>query len=87
MGLDSRFASFGFCSGPNRLFSTHFGPNLMFLDLTELWPMCPLGARRALTEDSMDPYRCAIKIRTCTGPRRSEGGRQGPPGAAGGCFP
>ena len=24
--------SFGLCFGPNRRFSTHFGPNLMFLD-------------------------------------------------------
>ena len=74
MGPDRRFGSFGLCFGPNGRFSTHFGPNLMFLDLTELWPMwpiCPDGTRRALTEDSMDPYRCTTKIRTHTGPRRA----------------
>ena len=39
MGPDSRFGSFGLCFGPNGRFSTHFGPNLMFLDLAELWPI------------------------------------------------
>ena len=34
MGPDRRFGSFGLCFGPNRRFSTHFGPNLMFLDRT-----------------------------------------------------
>ena len=34
MGPDRRFGSFGLCFGPNGRFSTHFGPNLMFLDLT-----------------------------------------------------
>ena len=38
MGPDRRFGSFGLCFGPNGRFSTHFGPHLMFLDLTELWP-------------------------------------------------
>ena len=74
MGPDRRFGSFGLCFGPNGRFSTHFGPNLMFLDLTELWPMwpiCPDGTRRALTDDSMDPYRCTTKIRTHTDPRRA----------------
>ena len=42
MGPDSRFGSCGLCFGPNRRFSTHFGPYLMFLDLTELWPMWPI---------------------------------------------
>ena len=74
MGPDRRYDSFGLCFGPNGRFSTHFGPYLMFLDLTELWPMwpiCPDGTRRALTEDSMDPYRCTTKIRTHTDPRRA----------------
>ena len=73
MGPDSRFGSFGLCFGPNGRFSTHFGPYLMFVDLTELWPMwpiCPDGTRRALMDDSMDPYRCTTGIRTHTGPRR-----------------
>ena len=35
-----------------------------------LEPIWPDGPRRALTEDSMDPYRCTTKIRTHTGPRR-----------------
>ena len=77
MGPDRRFGSFGLDFGPNGRFSTHFGPNLMFLDLTELWPMwpiCPDGTRRALTEDSMDPYRCTTKIRTHTDPRRTPTG-------------
>ena len=67
MGPDRRYDSFGLCFGPNRRFSTHFGPYLMFLDLTELWPMwpiCPDGTRRALTEDSMDPFRCTTKVIT-----------------------
>ena len=54
MGPDRRFGSFGLCFGPNGRFSTHFGPYLMFLDLTELWPMwpiCPDGTRR----DPMSP--------------------------------
>ena len=34
MGPDSRFGSFGLCFGPNGRFSTHFGPNLMFLERT-----------------------------------------------------
>ena len=34
MGPDRRFGSFGLCFRPNGRFSTHFGPNLMFLDLT-----------------------------------------------------
>ena len=34
MGPDRRFGSFGVCFGPNGRFSTHFGSNLMFLDLT-----------------------------------------------------
>ena len=71
MGPDRRFGSFGLCFGPNGRFSTHFGPNLMFLDLTKLWPMwpiCPDGTRRALTDDSMDPYGCTTKIRTPTDP-------------------
>ena len=42
MGPDSPYDSFGLCFGPNRRFSTHFGSNLMFLDLTELWPMWPI---------------------------------------------
>ena len=49
MGPDRRFGSFGLCFGPNGRFSTHFGPNLMFLDLTELWPIwpiCPDGTQR-----------------------------------------
>ena len=74
MGPDNRFGSFGLCFGPNSRFSTHFGPNLMFLDVTKLcpmWPIWPDGPRRALTEDSMDPYRCTTKIRTHTGPRRA----------------
>ena len=71
MGPHRRFGSFGLCFGPNGRFSTHFGPYLMFLDLTELWPMwpiCPDGTRRALTDDSMDPYGCTTKIRTPTDP-------------------
>ena len=74
MGPHRRFGSFGLCFGPNGRFSTQFGPNLMFLDLTELWSMWPIwpdGARRALTEDSMDPYLCTTRIRTHTGPRRA----------------
>ena len=35
-----------------------------------LQPIWPDGPRRALTEDSMDPYRCTTKIQTHTGPRR-----------------
>ena len=31
MGPDRRYDSFGLCFGPNRRFSTHFGPHLMFL--------------------------------------------------------
>ena len=72
MGPDWRYDSFGLCFGPKGRFSTHFGPNLMFLDLTKLWPMWPIcldGTRRALTDDSMDPYWCTTKIRTHTGPR------------------
>ena len=34
MGPDRRYDSFGLSFGPNRRFSTHFGPNLMFLDRT-----------------------------------------------------
>ena len=30
MGPDRRYDSFGLCFGPNRRFSTHFGPNFMF---------------------------------------------------------
>ena len=74
MGPDRRHNSFGLCFRPKRRFSFHFGPNLMFEDLTELWPMwpiCPDGTRWALTDDSMDPYRCTTKIRTHTGPRRT----------------
>ena len=72
MGPDSRYSSFGLSFGPNGQFSTHFGPNFMFLDLTELWPMWPIypdGTRRALTSPDgrldgpvsvydldMDPY-------------------------------
>ena len=59
MGPDSRFGSFGLCFGPNGRFSTHFGPHLMFLDLTELWPMwpiCPDGTRRALPDHSKVLY-------------------------------
>ena len=57
MGPDRQFGSFGFCFGPNGRFSTHFGPYLMFWDLTELWPMwpiCPDGTlhKRALFETS-----------------------------------
>ena len=73
MGPDRRFGSFGLCFGPNRRFSTHFELNLMFWDLTELWPMwpiCPDGTRRALTEDSTDPYRCMTEIRVPDEPRR-----------------
>ena len=80
MGPDRRYDSFGLCFRPNGRFSTHFGPNLMFLDLTELWPMwpiCPDGTRRALTDDSMDPYRCTTKIRTHTDPRRALTGPNG----------
>ena len=42
-------------------------------NLTEpqLRPIWPDGPRRALTDDSMDPYRCTTKIRTHTGPRRA----------------
>ena len=50
MGPDRRFGSFGLIFGPNGQFSTHFARNLMFLDLTELWPMCPDGTRRAQTD-------------------------------------
>ena len=74
MGPHRPQGSFGLCFGPNGRFSTHFGTNLIFLDLTELWPMwpiCPDGTRRALTDDSMDPYRCTTKIRTHTDPRRA----------------
>ena len=74
MGPDRRFGSFGLCFGPNGRFSTRFGSYLMFLDLTELWPMWPIwpdGTRRALTEDSMDPYRCTTEIQSDTGPRRA----------------
>ena len=70
MGPDSRFGSFGLCFGPNRRFSTHFGQNLMFFDPTKLWPMWPLwpnGTRGALTDDSMDPCRCATDIRNHMG--------------------
>ena len=80
MGPDRRFGSFGLRFGPNGQFSTHFGANLMFLDLTELWPMwpkCPDETRRALTDDSMDPYQCTTKIRTHTGPRRAPTGPKG----------
>ena len=42
MGPDRRFGSFGLCFRPNSRFSTHFKPNLMFLDLTELWPIWPI---------------------------------------------
>ena len=44
----------------------------MFLDLTKLWPMwpiCPHGTQRSVTDDSMDPYGCTTKIRTPTDPR------------------
>ena len=71
MGPDRRYDSFGLCFGPNGRFSTHFGPNFMFLGLTKLWPMwpiCPDGTRRALTDDSMVSYRCTTKIRTPTDP-------------------
>ena len=71
MGPDRRLGSLGLCFKPNGRFSTHFGPNLKCLDLTELWPMwpiCPDGTRRALTDDSMDPYLCTTKIRTPTDP-------------------
>ena len=81
MGPDRRFGSFGLCFGPNGRFSTHFGPYLMFLDLTELWPMwpiCPDGTRRALTDDSMDPYRCTTHVRTPMGPHDIPMGPQGP---------
>ena len=74
MGPDRRYDSFGLCFGPNRGFSTHYGTNLMFSDLTELWPMWPIcadGARRALTEGSTDPYWCTTKIRTHSGRRRA----------------
>ena len=47
MGPDRRYDSSGLCFGPNRRFSTHFGPNLMFLDLTELSPMWPILADMA----------------------------------------
>ena len=47
MGPDRRYDSFGLCFGPNGRFSTHFGPNLMFLDLTELWPIWPILADMA----------------------------------------
>ena len=80
MGPDSRFGSFGLCFGPSGRFSTHFEKKLMFLDLTEhwpLWPICPDGTRRALTEDTMDPYRCTTKIRTHTGTRRAPAGLEG----------
>ena len=80
MGPDSRYDSFGLCFRPNRRFSTHFGPNLMFSDLTELWPMwptCPDGTRRALTEDSTDRYWCTTKIRTHTDPQRALTGPNG----------
>ena len=33
-----------------------------------LWPIWPDGPRRALTDDSMDPYGCTTNIRTHTGP-------------------
>ena len=46
MGPDRRYSSFGLCFRPNGQFSTHFGPNLMFLDLTELWPICPDRTQR-----------------------------------------
>ena len=42
MGPDRSQDSFGFCFGPNCRFSTHVGPNLMFLDLSELWLMWPI---------------------------------------------
>ena len=80
MGPDRRYDSFGLCFGPNGRFSTRFGSNLMFSDLTKLWPMwpiCPSRTRRALTEDSTDPYWCTTKIRTHTGPRRALTGPNG----------
>ena len=49
MGPDRRFGSFGLCLGPNGGFSTHFESNLMFLDLTELWPILTNMARRPPT--------------------------------------
>ena len=54
MGPDMPWDSFGLCFRPNRRFSTHFGPNLMFLaptgtlvslDLRLAWPLTsPIAA-------------------------------------------
>ena len=48
MGPDKRYDSFGLCFGPNGRFSTHFEPNLMFLDRTQAlvsqdWTWADLG--------------------------------------------
>ena len=63
MGPDKRFDSFGLCFKPNRRFSTHFGPDLVFLDRTgtlvshdwtwadlgRLWPTLGRGLGRSWT--------------------------------------
>ena len=82
MGPARRYDSFGLCFGPNGRFSTHFGPNLI-LDLPESWPMCPIcpdGSRQDLTDDSMDPYRSTIKIRTHMVPQQAPASPDGTEG-------